>query len=247
MVMKIKKVLLYLVILIVLIVLFDKVLMPYIVGREEVRVPNVVGMTYEQGKLILEQNNLEPTFGGERYDSKYPKGTIILQRPTANKTVKVGRRIYLIISSGNVKVEVPNIRYKSVEEANIILSRSDLAIGQIFEDTLTDVPKGLITSQSINPGEMVEKGTSINIWVSSASSTGNIEVPDLVGRSFSDVQQIIKSKNLRVGKVVYQPSIEYLPNTVIYQYPASGSYVQELTPIDLIVVKEKISGKEIIE
>ncbi|MFN4112009.1 MAG: PASTA domain-containing protein, partial [Ignavibacteria bacterium] len=120
--MKIKKVFIYLIILVVLIMFFDKILMPYIVWREEVHVPNVIGMTYEQGKLILIQNNLEPTFGGERYDSKYPKGTIILQRPTADKTVKVGRRIYLIISSGNVKVEVPNIRYKSVEEANVILS-----------------------------------------------------------------------------------------------------------------------------
>lgn len=245
--MKIKKLFLYLAILIVLIVLFDRALMPFLVGREEVRVPNVIGMTFEQGKLILEQNNLEPTFGGERYDSKYPKGTIILQRPTANKVVKTGRRIYLIVSGGNVKVEVPNIRYKSVEEANVILSRIDLTIGQIFEDTLTDVPKGLITAQSINPGEMVEKGTSLNIWVSSVGSGGNIEVPDLVGRGFSEAKQIIESKNLKIGKIVYQPSIDFLPNTVIYQYPASGSFVQEFTPIDLIVVKEKISGKEIIE
>lgn len=245
--MKIKKIIIYLVILILLIIFFDRILMPFFVGRAEVKVPNVVGMTYEQGKSILEQNKLEPVFGGEHYDSKYPKGTIILQRPVADKMVKVGRRIYLIVSSGNIKVEVPNIKYKSVEEASIILSRSDLSIGQIFEDTLTDVPKGLITSQSINPGELVEKGTLINIWVSSTGSFGNIEVPDLVGRSFSEAKKIIESQNLKVGKIVYQPSIDFLPNTVIYQYPASGSFVQEFTPIDLIIVKEKISGKEIIE
>lgn len=245
--MNIKKILIYLAVLVVVIFAFDKFLMPLYVGREEVTVPNVVGMTYEQGKLLLEQSNLEPVFGGERFDSKYPKGTIILQRPTANKSVKVGRKIYLIVSSGNVKVEVPNVRHKNVDEASIILSRAGLTLGQIFEDTTTDVPRGLITTQSISPGDSVEKGTIIDIWVSSGITTGNIEVPNLIGKSFSDAKQILEAKNLRVGKIVYQPSIDFLPNTVIYQYPSAGSFVQELTPIDLIVVKEKITGKEIIE
>ncbi len=221
--------------------------MPFYVGREEVKVPNVVGMTYEQAKVILEQNNLEPIFGGERFDSKYPKGTIILQRPTADKTVKVGRKIYLIVSGGNMKVEVPNVRHKNVDEASIIFSRAGLTLGQILEDTTTDVPKGLITAQSISPGDSVEKGTIIDIWVSAGITSGNIEVPDIVGKSLTEAKQIIESTNLRIGKIVYQPAIDFLPNTVIYQYPSAGSFVQELTPIDVIVVKEKISGKEIIE
>ncbi len=245
--MNIKKILIYLVLIVIIAILFDRVLMPFYVGRDEVHVPNVVGMTFEQGKVVLENSKLEPVLGGERFDSKYPKGTIILQRPIANKLVKVGRRVYLIISSGNVKVEVPNIKHKNVDEARIILNRSGLTLGEIFEDTTSDIPRGLISMQSISPGEMVEKGTSINIWISSPLITGNIEVPDLIGRSFSDAKQILESKNLKVGKVVYQPSLDFLPNTVIYQYPSAGSLVQELTQIDLVVVKEKVSGKEIIE
>lgn len=245
--MNIKKILIYFVAFVVIVLAFDKILMPLYVGREEVTVPNVVGMTYEQGKLLLEQSNLEPVFGGERYDTKYPKGTIILQRPVANKSVKVGRRIYLIVSGGNVKVEMPNIRHKSIDEARIILARAGLSIGQILEDTLSDIPKGLITSQSISPGEMVEKGTSVIVWISSGGVMGNIEVPDLIGKSFADAKKILEAKNLQIGKIVYQPSIDFLPNTVIYQYPSPGTFVQELTPIDLIVVKEKVTGKEIIE
>jgi len=245
--MNIKKIIIYLILFVGLLLLLDKVIMPAYVHREEVKVPNVVGMTYEQGKLILEQNGLEPIFGGERYDTKYPKGTIILQKPAANKTVKIGRNIYLIVSSGNVKIEVPNVLHKRVDEASIILNNSGLSIGSIFEDSISDAPGGLVTSQSISPGELVEKGTEINLSVSTGKPSGDIEVPNLIGKSFSEIKSILESKNLIIGKVVYQPSLEYLPNTVVYQYPSAGSFVKEATPIDLIVVKEKVSEKEIIE
>ncbi len=245
--MKLKRIIIYFILLVVIIILFDRVLMPLYVGKNEVKVPSVLGMTYEQAMKVLQNVNLQPTYGGERYDSKYPKGTIILQRPIANKMVKEGRRIYLIVSGGNIKVEVPKITYKKVEEASFLLNRNGLTLGDIFEDTTSDVPSGLITSQSIAPGEMVEKGTSISIWVSYPQTDGNIEVPDVKGMSLSEAKKLIESKNLRLGKIIYQPSIEYLPNTVLYQSPSSGVLVQESTSIDLIVVKEKITGKEIIE
>jgi len=221
--------------------------MPFYVKGEEVTVPNVTGMTYEQAQVVLKNAGLEPINGGERYDSKYPKGTVILQNPSANKVVKAGRRIYLIISGGNIKVTVPDVRHKRVEEATILLNRAGLTIGEILEDTLSDIPKGLISAQSIPPNELVEKGTAISVWVSSVSSFGNVEVPSLVGKSLSEAKQMLESKDLKIGKIVYQTSIDYLPNTVIYQYPSAGSFVEPQTQIDLIVVKEKVTGKEIIE
>ncbi len=221
--------------------------MPLYVRGEEVTVPNVVGMTLEQAQVVIKNAGLEPVNGGERYDTKFPKGTVILQRPIANKTVKVGRRIYLIVSGGNIKVSVPDVRHKRIEEATVLLNRAGLTLGEIFEDTLTDIPKGLISVQSIQPNEQVEKGTAIDVWISNVSSFGNIEIPSLVGKSLTEAKQLIESKNLKVGKIVYQPSMDFLPNTVIYQYPSAGSFVEAGTQIDLIVVKEKLTGKEIIE
>lgn len=245
--MNIKKLIIYFLLFLGIILLFDKVIMPFYVKGDEVSVPNVVGLTFEAAQEILKNAGFEPVNGGERFDTKFPKGTVILQRPTAKKTVKLGRRIYLIVSGGNIKVTVPDVRHKGVEEATILLNRAGLTIGEILEDTLTEIPKGLISAQSIPPNEEVEKGTAIDLWVSSVSSIGDIEVPLLVGRSLTEAKQIIESKNLKVGKIVYQPSLDYLPNTVIYQYPSSGSFVEAGTQIDLTVVREKLTGKEIIE
>ncbi len=245
--MKIKFIIYFILFFVVLLLIFDKVIMPLYINVEHVKVPNVVGLTFEQGKQILENAGLDPIHGGERFDERYPKGTIILQRPAANKIVKAGRKIYIIVSSGVVQVEVPDVRHKTLDEARSILDRAGLQIGQILEDTTSDVPRGLITKQSLPANTKVDKGTLIDIYVSNYTASGRIEVPDLKGMSLSEAKAILANKNLMVGKIVYQPSIDFLPNTVIYQYPGVGTYVTEGTFVDLIVVKEKISDKEIIE
>lgn len=246
--MKIKFIIYFIPFFVVLLLIFDKVIMPLYINVEHIKVPNVVGLNFEQGKQILENAGLDPVHGGERFDERYPKGTIILQRPAANKIVKAGRKIYIIVSSGEVQVEVPDIRHKTLDEALAILLRAELKVGKIIEDTTSDVPRGLITQQSYPANIKVDKGTFIDIYVSNYSaSSGRVEVPDLKGMTLSEAKTILTSKNLMVGKVVYQPSIDFLPNTVIYQYPGVGTYVSEGTFIDLIVVKEKISDKEIIE
>lgn len=246
--MKIKFFIYFILFFVVLLLAFDKVIMPLYINVDHVKVPNVVGLTFEQGKKILEDAGLDPVQGGERFDERYPKGTIILQRPAANKTVKAGRKIYIIVSSGVVQVEVPDIRHKTLDEALAILQRSGLQIGEIIEDTTSDIPRGLITQQSYPANTKVDKGTFIDIYVSNYSaSSGRIEVPDLKGMTLSEAKTLLTSKNLMVGKIVYQPSIDFLPNTVIYQYPGAWTYVSEGTYIDLVVVKEKINDKEIIE
>ncbi len=245
--MKPKKLFIFFIVLIAIILLFDKVIMPWYVRDEIVKTPNVTGMTLEQARVVLSNAGLVPVDGGERFDNRFPKGTVILQKPKANQEVKIGRRVYLIISSGNVLVNVPDFRYKSLSEANILVTKVGLTLGDIIEDTLTEAPKGLIVNQSIPPGEKVEKGSVINFHISSGSLLGEVEVPNLVGKSFNDGRKIIEAKGLTLGKIIYQPSIDLLPNTIVYQNPQSGSHVPEGTRIDLIVVKEKINEKEIIE
>jgi len=77
---------------IALVILFDKVVMPLVVrGGEVVRVPNVVGKTFEEAEKILAGRNLIAMKGYERYDTKRPMGSVLYQNPTPNSEVKAGR------------------------------------------------------------------------------------------------------------------------------------------------------------
>lgn len=242
-----KKIIFFFILIVILIFIFDKVLMPWIVKNEEIKLPSVVGMPYEQAMLVLQNTGVEPVKGGERYDSKYPQGTVIFQRPSGDKIVKKGSRVYLIISSGNVKIKVPNLSYKSIEEAQLILSRYGLKIGEIYEYSLSDGPIGTIVSQSINPGVEVDKGTEIDLYVRTQPSYKRIEVPNLKGLSFSEAKNIIMKLGLELGNVIYQPSLNLLPNTVVYQEPEPSSLVDPGTRINLVVIKEKVEKEDIIE
>lgn len=242
-----KKIILFFTLIVILIFIFNKVLMPWIVKNEEIKLPSVVGMPYEQAMLILQNMGVEPVKSGERYDSKYPQGTVIFQRPSGDKMVKKGRKVYLIISSGNVKIKVPNLSYKSIDEAQLILNRYGLKIGGIYEDSLSDGPIGTIVSQSINPGVEVDKGTEIDLYIRTHPSYKRIEVPNLNGLSFSEAKSLIMKLGLQLGNVIYQPSPTLLPNTVVYQEPEPSSLVEPGTRINLVVIKEKVEKEDIIE
>lgn len=243
----IKKLLITIVVLVILAVLFDKLLMPWYVGEPEVKVNDVIGMPYEQAEEVLRNAKFEPLNGGMRYDQKYPSGTVILQSPEPNTTVKLGRRVYLIVSGGEQLIEMPNLELKSLRDANISLSRLGLILGVVTEDTSDHIPKGAIISQSVPYGSGVGRGTVVDLTLSLGKPLGDIEVPNIVGKSLSEARKIIESVGLKIGKISYQVSIDLLPNTVVLQFPRSGEKIKEQSLIDLFVVREKVSEQSIRE
>ncbi|WP_159421071.1 PASTA domain-containing protein [Candidatus Chrysopegis kryptomonas] len=105
----------------------------------------------------------------------------------------------------------------------------------IFSD---DFPEGAIFSQSIPEKTRVSAGTPISVVVSLGNAEGKTQVPNLIGLPFSKVEQILNESDLRLGKVIYEPSSTVLPNTVIEQFPRPGFYVQKGSSVDVFVAKE---------
>ncbi|MCB9205731.1 MAG: PASTA domain-containing protein [Ignavibacteriales bacterium] len=54
--------------------------MPWYVKSEEVKVPNVVGMSKEQASDLLSDNNLNVITEGPRYSEEFPIDHIIYQK-----------------------------------------------------------------------------------------------------------------------------------------------------------------------
>ncbi len=230
--------------LIVLLLFFNFVFMPWYVSADEVKVPKVLGTEKVKAMKILEDLDLEPVDGGERFDARYPKGSIIYQKPEPGKKVKEGRRVFLYVSSGTPMVKVPSLKGKAFRDAKFTLERMDLEIG----DTVyveSDSPKDVIIDQEYEENSLVKVGTKISITISAGEETG-IEIPDLLGKSLTEAQRIIAQNNLVVGRINYQPSFSLLPNTVIDQYPSKSTIVEEGSAVDLFVTKN-VSTREEVE
>ncbi len=232
--------------LIVLALLLNFVIMPLYVYSPEVMVPKVTGMLLNDGIQLLEDSNLTPIVGDTSYDSRYPEGTIIIQKPPAGETVKEGRRIYLIYSGGSASVLVPKLRGKSLVDARFTMDRLGLKIGAVSEVPSSN-PKNTIIEQQYEEGTRLKKGHIVAITVSAGPSEGTIPVPDLIGRALSEAEKVLKDAGLKVGKINYQPSFSVLPNTIIDQYPSQGLKLNNGDAVDLFVTRNVEINDEIVE
>ena len=242
----VKKLLLYLFVLIIIALLFDKLIFPWYVSSPEITVPGVKGLMEEEAVKLLEDQNLEPVLGDTTYDIRYAKGSVIFQKPAAGEVVKEGRRVYLFISGGEPVVFVPNLKGKSVRDAKLTLERIGLKLG-LIEEIPSSNPKNMIFDQELAEGTKVKKGSSVGIYISVGEGEGDIMVPDLVGRSLAEAERILADSTLKVGKINYQRSFSLLPNTILDQYPSKGNKVNPGDAVDLFVTKSAERGEKEVE
>ena len=229
--------------ILVILLLLDFLLLPWWVSKEETKVPKVVGMNEQEAVAILEDHDLNPIISDTTFNESFPKGAIALQRPEEGSTVKVGRRVYLFISGGEPTVLVPMLKGKSVRDAKFALERIGLKLGTV-EQVPSSNPKNMIFDQEYVEGTPIKKGQTVGVSLSSGIETGEISVPDLIGKSLMEAGKVLADSSLRIGKLNYQISFSLLPNTIIDQYPSRGYKLNPGDAVDLFVTK---SGKDQIQ
>ena len=233
--------------MIVFLLALNYLILPWYVSRPETQVPNVVGLKETEAFALLEKSELQPIISDTTFDQKYPEGTIILQKPESGKTVKEGRNIYLFISGGEPTVIVPVLKGKSIREAKFTLERIGLKLGDI-EETVSNHPRNMIFDQQYAEGTPLKKGASVGVSISvGEGETGEIIVPDLIGKSVTEAERILSDSTLKVGKINYQRSFSLLPNTILDQYPSKGNKVNRGDAVDLFVTKSAEQQEEIKE
>lgn len=232
----IKKILIVLAIIVSIILIMDNILLPMYVSNTETTVPNVVGMSEEDAFQTLKSADFDPIIADTTYGASLPAGTIFKQKPESGKIVKEGRTIYLFLSGGTQTVTVPLLIGKSVLDARFALERVELKLGSIEEATSTQ-PKDMIFDQQFAAGTQLRKGQSVGVSVSIGKGFGDIEVPDLIGKSLSEATKILTDSSLVVGKINYQFSNSLLPNTILDQYPATGNRLNAGDKVDLFITK----------
>jgi beta-lactam-binding protein with PASTA domain len=229
---------------IALLLLFDKIIMPWYVKRGEVTVlPKVVGIQVDEAIRILENAGYEPIKYETQYDEKAKEGTIIRQTPEGGDETKPGRKVYLIISSGKEMVTIPNLIGMQLKDARIVLVRANLDLGKQSTEFNDSVASGIVIHQSPQPNAKISALQKIDIVVSEGSRAGKVPVPDMIGASLQEALLRLGNAKLGVGKTTFEPG-EGKPNTVYEQSPRGGELVLVGSTVDLFIVKEKITNTE---
>ena len=137
-------------------------------GANEIQMPPLVNLTRQNAEQTLNALGLNLNIQiDERKNDIYTEGYVIETDPASGTPLTEGQTVTLIVSLGpDVElVEVPTLVGEDVDEALKMIAKAGLQNGSIRNDE-SDLPKGTVTFQSVEGGQMVKKDTVINLRVS---------------------------------------------------------------------------------
>lgn len=137
-------------------------------GSNSIEVLDVVGISFEDAKKKL----VDQGFKVIRYESassEVASGYVILQSPNGGQPLKKGESVALTVSVGlpGNQVVMPQLLGMSEMEASMELSKYGLSLGESRYVSSNEYPSGVICYQSVESGQVVEKGDKIDIAISS--------------------------------------------------------------------------------
>ena len=152
----------------------------------------------------------------------------------------IGTSWYKISGPGN-KIAIPSLVGMSQAQAAKTVSELGLKVDVIQEVFSEDVPKGKVLTSDPAGGGRVDVAGTVHLIISKGKD--RIEVPDLAGLTIEAAAALLKSKNLKIGRVseVFSDALEV--GLLIDGNPSSGSPVRKDSTVDLIVSK----GQEQVE
>ncbi|NOX90611.1 MAG: PASTA domain-containing protein [Calditrichaeota bacterium] len=234
--LRITKYILGLLAFILIVLLFDKVIMPWYVRLgEEYELPDVVSMRFEEAKDSLEHAGFRVMISDSVYDQNYPPGTVIEQMPPAYSKVKEGRHVYLRVSIGEKPIIMPNLFFKSPREAELILKSNGLELGAMYYEYSDLALENVVIGQSYPQGQLVKRGTKIDLTISLGPFPKQKVVPGLVGKSLDVAKRQLQLLGVKTIRIEYEYRDNILPETVISQSVKAGTPIENVKEIKLVV------------
>ena len=204
-----------------------------------VKVPDVMGLEIDEAARILKQAGLTETHKAMPNDL-VDRNLVYVQNPEAETTIRKGDAVILVISSGPVPFEMPDVVGMTAEEATTQLQTKNM---KITRDRVasTDVQKDRVISQTPAAGNQVTRDDAVTLTVSGGSTS----VPALTDRTLEEAEEMLTSQNLML-----QPGLKYLSTEnenqhglVASSVPEAGNLVAEDTSVQVTIYRYRDAGK----
>ncbi len=205
-------------------------------GGSEIKVPSLLGMTYEDAENLLHEKGLEIERGDEVFSDEYKEGEIVSQSPKPDMKVKRGKVIRVNISKGTGTEIVPSLIGMTQEQAKAALEEKGLTLGNV-DSAESEAPEGTVISQDPGAGVEVNTSQAVNIVLAKKIEIRTVKMPGLLGKSLEDAKEAIRNANLEIGNVTYGYSDDYPEGQVISQQYSSGTELEEGTSVNIKVSK----------
>lgn len=124
---------------------------------------------------------------------------------------------------------------KELDEARKELKDMGLELRRLGTIASDEYEEGLIVEQDVEEGESVEKGTVIQVTVSSGPA--DFDVPNVVGNPAATARDMLETRGLKVNPNSAYEFAEAPEGTVIRQSPGAGAKVKKGDTVTLTISK----------
>lgn len=216
--------------------IFNFFVIPKLIGGgKNISVPNLVGKRLiDAQKIVIDQGF---QLGDTRavYDTIYPTGFVVSQKPLAGSIVKTGKKINFIVSKGEQIAVVPSLEQMTLDQGLRILN--SIGFNPTVESLRSTIPYGKIIGSEPPVGSQLSTRRRLKLYI----STGNYGIffmPMVIGLPIAAAIDTINNNGLILGEIKTIPSDEPT-GLVIIQYPEDGMKVKTGDTVRLIVSGKK--------
>jgi serine/threonine-protein kinase len=161
-----------------------------------VKVPQLKGQAYSNAKSALNKLGLVAVEQKVASATIVP-GAVISTNPGAGSSVAPHSTVTVDVSNGASQISVPNITGMTTPQATTALTQAGLTLGSSSTADSSTVPKGAIISSTPSSGTKVASGTAVSVVV----STGNVDIPSVVGKSGSQAGATLSALNINYSVI----------------------------------------------
>jgi serine/threonine-protein kinase len=148
-------------------------------GKEVVKVPSLVGLNLSDARIMLVRSNLAIGKTDYIFADSTPSGVVYRQDPKPGTSLMASKMVNLTVSQGprTGRVAVPELTGLKLEEAILRITRLGLKPGVPNFNSRPEGAVGSVYDTYPNAGELVEFGSTIELFVVKDNEAPAEEIP----------------------------------------------------------------------
>lgn len=177
-----------------------------------VSIPDLKGQSSREVSSLLNNLDLHIQIRDSVYSRDAVPGTVLDQFPKAGMKVKENRTVFVTICAlSQEMIPMPQLTDISYRQAVNTIERSGLISGTVeyqpseFPNLVLDQK---VDGKTIRVGEMVPKGSIVDLVLGSDNNGETSEVPNLFGRNLPEARLTLGEAFLNVGTITYDESFQ---------------------------------------
>jgi serine/threonine-protein kinase len=204
-------------------------------AQQAVEVPQVVGLTADQARGLVEPLGLLLVLDGEKEpdSDRIAAGNLFEQRPIKGSRILRGGELHAYVATAPQLVPIPNLAGQPVDAAKRLIQQAGLRVGNVTEAASPTVAVGMIIATVPAFGEKLRRNEAVELQVSKGGE--QVPVPNVRGRSAGSARAALEQVGLLLGEVRHGSDDNAADGAVLRQNPPAGTSVPKGQKVDIVV------------